>query len=270
MSSTRDRRVAKELQDIQADRDNSGVSAVPADGSSLSSLYGYITGPPDTPYAGGTYHIKITIPDSYPFKPPIMSFITKIYHPNISSQTGAICLDTLSTGWSPVQTIKTALLSLRMLLEFPNPKDPQDAQVAKLAMDDPEQYARIAHQWAVSYAGAPDTHFDSSKYRKDGDQKATPVGEEQYVFFLSFFLFSLSALPFSFPYFFHRRKTDRIHNRYMGYHKNLVGRFTSMGFEVSAVVNAFIRAGLPRKNGADYEPEEAYLGDVTAHLLGES
>lgn len=87
MSSTRDRRVAKELQDIQADRDNSGVYAVPADGSSLSNLQGNIQGPPDTPYVGGSYDIKITIPDSYPFKPPQMSFVTRIYHPNISSQT---------------------------------------------------------------------------------------------------------------------------------------------------------------------------------------
>ena len=29
-----------------------------------------------------------------------------------------------------------ALLSLRMLLESPNPKDPQDAEVAKMMMDD--------------------------------------------------------------------------------------------------------------------------------------
>lgn len=28
-----------------------------------------------------------------PFKPPRMKFDTRIYHPNISSQTGAICLD---------------------------------------------------------------------------------------------------------------------------------------------------------------------------------
>lgn len=87
MATSRDRRVAKELADIQADRDNSGVFAAPADGSSLRKLKGTIPGPPETPYAGGTYEVEITIPDTYPFKSPSMSFKTRIWHPNISSQT---------------------------------------------------------------------------------------------------------------------------------------------------------------------------------------
>ncbi|PHH84594.1 hypothetical protein CDD83_1683 [Cordyceps sp. RAO-2017] len=141
MTSSRDRRIAKELADIQADRDNSGVYAVPADGVSLNHLKGTIPAPPETPYAGGTYDIDIQIPDGYPFKSPVMRFETKIWHPNVSSQTGAICLDTLGSGWSPVQTIKTALLSLRMLLESPNPKDPQDAEVASMLVENPERFA---------------------------------------------------------------------------------------------------------------------------------
>lgn len=47
---------------------------------------GYITGPPDTPYEGGKFAISIELPDKYPFKPPKMTFATKIWHPNISSQ----------------------------------------------------------------------------------------------------------------------------------------------------------------------------------------
>jgi ubiquitin-conjugating enzyme (huntingtin interacting protein 2) len=87
MTSSRDRRVAKELADIQADRDNSGVFATPVDGVSLNHLRGTFPAPPDTPYAGGTYEVDIEIPDTYPFKSPKMRFETKIWHPNVSSQT---------------------------------------------------------------------------------------------------------------------------------------------------------------------------------------
>ena len=85
--SSRDRRIAKELQDIQADRDNSGVYATSASDDSLSKLVGTIPGPPDTPYEGGRYEIEITVPDTYPFKSPVMKFKTKVWHPNISSAT---------------------------------------------------------------------------------------------------------------------------------------------------------------------------------------
>lgn len=48
-----------------------------------------------------------------------------VWHPNVSSQTGAICLDILKDQWSPALTIKTALLSVQSLLCSPEPSDPQ-------------------------------------------------------------------------------------------------------------------------------------------------
>ena len=68
---------------------------------------------------------------------------------------GAICLDTLSSAWSPVLTIKSALLSLQSLLSTPEPKDPQDAEVAGMLMRNPKEFDRVAAEWAVKYAGAP-------------------------------------------------------------------------------------------------------------------
>ena len=53
---------------------------------------GTLLGPPGTPYEGGVFKLEIRIPSKYPFEPPKMRFETKIWHPNISSQTGAICL----------------------------------------------------------------------------------------------------------------------------------------------------------------------------------
>jgi len=78
----------------------------------------------DTCYAEGVFIIDIQIPTDYPFKPPIMKFDTKIWHPNISSQTGAICLDILKNEWTPALTIRTALISLQALLSAPEADDP--------------------------------------------------------------------------------------------------------------------------------------------------
>lgn len=65
-------------------------------------LVGTFPGPEGSPYEKGLFDVDIQIPDSYPFQPLKMKFITKVYHPNISSASGAICLDILKDAWSPV------------------------------------------------------------------------------------------------------------------------------------------------------------------------
>lgn len=73
-----------------------------------------------------------------------MKYDTKIWHPNISSITGAICLDILKNEWTPALTIRTALISLQALMCSPVPgqyifltsEDPQDAQVASMYKND--------------------------------------------------------------------------------------------------------------------------------------
>ena len=61
-------------------------------------------GPGESPFAGGVFFVNIHFPPDYPFKPPKVSFQTKVYHPNVNSQ-GSICLDILKDQWSPALTI---------------------------------------------------------------------------------------------------------------------------------------------------------------------
>lgn len=121
-------------------------------GDDVRRLRGKIKGPTGTAYEGGVFEIDITLPNQYPFVPPKMNFVTKVWHPNISSQTGAICLDILKDQWSPALTIKTALLSLQALLSAPEPDDPQDAQVAQMYINDNATFQRTAKFWTESYA----------------------------------------------------------------------------------------------------------------------
>lgn len=116
------------------------------------SSQGVIHGPTKTPFEGGVFHVDIKIPATYPFEPPKMQFTTKVWHPNVSSQTGAICLDILKDQWSPALTIKTALMSIQALLTAAEPDDPQDAQVANQYKADRAQYDSTAKFWTETYA----------------------------------------------------------------------------------------------------------------------
>lgn len=119
----------------------------------FSRLRGRINGPPDTPYEGGTYELDIVIPETYPFNPPKVKFLTKIWHPNISSVTGAICLDILKDQWAAAMTLRTVLLSIQALLASPEPDDPQDAVVANQYKEKHETYLVTARHWTATYAG---------------------------------------------------------------------------------------------------------------------
>ncbi|KAG6831448.1 hypothetical protein H0H87_005120 [Tephrocybe sp. NHM501043] len=84
-----------------------------------------------------------------------MKFITKLYHPNVSSASGAICLDILKDAWSPVLTLKSTLISLQSLLCSPEPNDPQDAEVAKHFTTSKASFDETAAYWTQMYAEGP-------------------------------------------------------------------------------------------------------------------
>lgn len=110
-----------------------------------------IYGPGDTPYEGGVFKLNIVYPKDYPFKPPKINFITKVYHPNIDT-SGNICLDILKDKWSPALTISKILLSICSLLNEPNPKDPLMPDIAKEFTNNRKLYESNAKMWTQIYA----------------------------------------------------------------------------------------------------------------------
>ncbi|KAG0734050.1 hypothetical protein G6F57_010777 [Rhizopus arrhizus] len=143
------KRITKELAEISLDPP-SNCSAGPK-GDNLYEWISTITGPTDSPYAGGIFFLDVHFPQDYPFKPPKVVFRTRIYHCNINSQ-GAICLDILKDNWSPALTISKVLLSICSLLADANPYDPLVGSIAQEYLNDREEHDNTAREWTKRYA----------------------------------------------------------------------------------------------------------------------
>lgn len=118
----------------------------------MRDLIATITGPPGTPYEGGRFQLSLNIPLLYPLQPPRVRFITKVWHPNVSSISGDLCLDVLSHRWSSAMTINSTLLSIQTLLQNPVPRSPHDYDVATIMRQNTMRHIQIAKYWTQYFA----------------------------------------------------------------------------------------------------------------------
>lgn len=111
-------------------------------------------------YAGQKHIVEIKLfygqsPDLYvyPMHAPKCTFITPVWHPNISEK-GTICLDVLKDNWSPSMFTSTIISALGVLLEEPDPTSPQNAKAAKMLTLCPEGYNNYVKKYS-EYSAAP-------------------------------------------------------------------------------------------------------------------
>lgn len=147
------KRIQRELELIQREPPVN-CSAGPIEGD-IQHWSATIMGPTETPYEGGVFFLDIVFPTTYPFKPPIIKFITKIYHPNIS-KNGLICVDILKHNWSPALTISKVLLSICSLLTDPNPDDPLEPDIAEQYKNNNAKFIENATTYTRVYASGSD------------------------------------------------------------------------------------------------------------------
>ena len=144
------RRITKELNEFQR-APPSNIRVEPKD-DDFYHWYAYITGPEGSPYSGHEFKVKVQFPTDYPFKPPKVSVMTKIFHPNIDG-TGTICLDILrDEKWSPALDIQKTLLSISSILCDPNPDSAMNTAAAALYKDNLDTYNKTAKEWTEKYA----------------------------------------------------------------------------------------------------------------------
>lgn len=75
--------------------------------------------PDKAPYNRGAFRIEINFPAEYPFKPPKITFKTKIYHPNVDER-GQVCLPIITTeNWKPATKTDQVIQSLIALVNDP-------------------------------------------------------------------------------------------------------------------------------------------------------
>lgn len=146
------RRIKQEWLSLQTDPLPT-CSAVPDNDDDMLHWTGTVSGPSNTPYSDGLFHLKIRLPEIYPRVSPVLTFTTPIFHPNVSP-TGDIQLGELDrTQWSPVLTIRTLLISLQALLSDPNLAEGcvLNEQAAKMYLEDSKGFEERARQCTVSH-----------------------------------------------------------------------------------------------------------------------
>lgn len=102
----------------------------------------------DGPYRGQTHVIEVKLAYGagddvyvYPMHAPKCSFVTKVWHPNVSEK-GTICLDILKDEWSPSMFTANIVSAIEVLLLNAEVSSPQNKEAAEMMVRDPKMHAK--------------------------------------------------------------------------------------------------------------------------------
>ncbi|QQP38115.1 Ubiquitin-conjugating enzyme E2 S [Caligus rogercresseyi] len=78
--------------------------------------------------------------------------LTKLFHPNVASSTGEICVNTLKKDWKSDLGIKHVLLTIKCLLIVPNPESALNEEAGKLLLERYDDYCARAKLYTEIHA----------------------------------------------------------------------------------------------------------------------
>uniref|UniRef100_A0A7N6BP83 E2 ubiquitin-conjugating enzyme n=1 Tax=Anabas testudineus TaxID=64144 RepID=A0A7N6BP83_ANATE len=140
----------QELDDIR----KSGMKHfrnIQVDESNILTWQGLIV-PDCAPYDKGAFRIEIVFPAEYPFKPPKITFKTKIYHPNIDEK-GQVCLPIISVeNWKPATRTCQVIQCLIALVNMPQPEHPLRADLAEEYTKDRAKFMKNAEEFTKKHS----------------------------------------------------------------------------------------------------------------------
>jgi len=135
------KRLAKEHAELDANPPEGFTIRLPPS-QSLHTWHIIHRPPPESAFHPGQFGLVLALPPDYPFKPPTLKFVTRIYHPNVTDDSlGNVCLGILkSENWKPSTKISAVLDAVRNLMIEPQPDDPLEERIA-------EEYRRDRPVW---------------------------------------------------------------------------------------------------------------------------
>lgn len=156
------KRIGKEFAQCVADPPAGMTIALP-DEADMHKWHITMHGPSNSAYAGGQFGLVVDMPAEYPFKPPTVTFATRIYHPNVTNDSaGSICIaDLKPENWKPASKLLGVLESIRNLLIEPNPDDPLEARIAEEYRNNRKEWEKQVKFYVGKYAKNPPTFASS-------------------------------------------------------------------------------------------------------------
>mmetsp|Transcript_15858 Transcript_15858/g.36552 ORF Transcript_15858/g.36552 Transcript_15858/m.36552 type:complete len:174 (-) Transcript_15858:1938-2459(-) len=147
------KRLRKELQYLhRAKEPDPDIYLIP-DGDNILQWTALLRGPSDTPYSGGVFQLAIDCSSDYPLAPPSITFVTKVFHPNVHFRTGDVCLDILKKEWSPAWGVQAACRAILALLSDPDADSPLNCDAGNMIRGgDLLAYNTTAHMFTVENA----------------------------------------------------------------------------------------------------------------------
>eukprot|EP00923_Selenidium_pygospionis_P016334 GHVN01028597.1.p1 GENE.GHVN01028597.1~~GHVN01028597.1.p1 ORF type:complete len:263 (-),score=61.53 GHVN01028597.1:549-1337(-) len=176
------RRLMRDFKKLHSDPPVGVGSAAPV-GNNLMLWKGVIFGPDGTVWEGGTFQLSLTFTEVFPHRPPVVKFVTKMFHPNVY-MNGSICLDILQSQWSPVYDVSAILTSIQSLLSDPNPLSPANEEAARLYAENRREYDRrvqscVTESWKLLEETPAPTANSASNQTASTAQQAPPSSESR-------------------------------------------------------------------------------------------
>jgi len=91
--------------------------------------------------AGGSFALSLRVPTNYPFRPPSVYCLTRVWHPNVCVDGGRVSHPLLDRDWKPVLSINTVIFGLQLLFLEPNPEHAANGAAARALLADRNGFA---------------------------------------------------------------------------------------------------------------------------------